>query len=58
MFLVDVARYKENTLPLNIFDSNKKVSLDFLCITAEQVAYADPGVLRVYDVGHCLKDNG
>lgn len=50
MFLVDIARYKENTLPLNIFDTNKKVSLDFLCITADTVSYADPGVIRVYDV--------
>ena len=53
MFLVDIARYKENTLPLNIFDSSKKVSLDFLCITADTVSYADPGVIRVYDVGSC-----
>ena len=53
MFLVDIARYKENTLPLNIFDSSKKVSLDFLCITADTVSYSDPGVIRVYDVGSC-----
>ena len=50
MFLVDVARYKENAIPLALFDNGKKISLDFLCITAENRSYADPGVLRVYDV--------
>ena len=50
MFLVDVARYNEKILPLSLFDNGKKISLDFLCITAERLSYADPGVLRVYDV--------
>lgn len=50
MFLVDVARFKESVIPLNLFDVGKKVSLDFLCITAERVSYADPGMLYVYDV--------
>ena len=50
MFLVDVARFKESILPLNLFDVGKKVCLDFICITAERVSYADPGALHVYDV--------
>lgn len=50
MFLVDVARFKESVIPLNLFDVGKKVSLDFLCITAERVSYADPGMLYAYDV--------
>ena len=50
MFLVDVVRYKESTIPLALFDTNKKISLHFLCITAERMNYSDPGVIRVYDV--------
>lgn len=50
MFLVDVARYNEKIIPLALFDNSKKINLDFLCITAESLSYADPGVLRVYDV--------
>lgn len=50
VFLVDVARYKESTLPLNLFDTGKKISLDFFFITAEKMNYSDPGVIRVYDV--------
>lgn len=47
---MDVARYKESTLPLNLFDTGKKISLDFFFITAEKMNYSDPGVIRVYDV--------
>ena len=50
VFLVDVARFKENTIPLNLFDTGKKINLDFLCVTTERLSYADPGVIRVYDV--------
>ena len=50
VFLVDVVRYKESTISLALFDTNKKISLDFLCITAERMNYSDPGVIRVYDV--------
>lgn len=50
IFLVDVARYKESTLPLNLFNSEKKISLDYFFITAEEMNYSDPGVIRVYDV--------
>ena len=50
IFLIDVARYKESTIPLALFDTNKKISLDFLFITADKLNYSDPGVIRVYDV--------
>lgn len=50
MFLVDVVRMRESMIPLNVFDTSKKIFLDFLCITAEKVRDDDPGVLRVYDV--------
>ena len=50
VFLVDVARFKENTISLNLFDTGKKINLDFICITTERLSYADPGVIRVYDV--------
>ena len=47
---MDVVRFREPAISLNLFDSQKKISLDFLCITAENVSYSDPGVIRVYDV--------
>ena len=47
---MDVARFKESTIPLALFDTNKKISLDILFLTAERLNYSDPGVIRVYDV--------
>ena len=50
MFLIDVARFKESVIPLALFDSGKKIGLDFIFITAEKLNYSDPGVIRVYNV--------
>ena len=50
VFLMDVVRFREPAISLNLFDSQKKISLDFLCITAENVSYSEPGVIRVYDI--------
>jgi len=58
VFLIDVARFKESVIPLALFDSGKKIGLDFIFITAEKLNYSDPGVIRVYNVciyiQHCL----
>ena len=50
MVVVVSVRKREPAISLNLFDSQKKISLDFLCITAENVSYSEPGVIRVYDV--------